>query len=97
MIQSPKAIPAATIIIFRNAPAGGPPEVLMTIRSQGMAFAGGMAVFPGGRVDPADFFALGEDIAATHGLSTDEAAHQIAAVRETLGGNRPCARTCRRY
>jgi len=81
--SKPEGIPAATIIIFRNAPAGGPPEVLMTIRSQGMAFAGGMAVFPGGRVDPADF-ALGEDIAATHGLSTDEAAHQIAAVRETL-------------
>ena len=53
------AIPAATIIIFRNAPSGGAPEVLMTVRSQGMVFAGGMAVFPGGRVDPADF-ALGE-------------------------------------
>ncbi|SHN64535.1 NUDIX hydrolase [Erythrobacter sanguineus] len=81
--SKPDGIPAATIIIFRNAPSGGPPEVLMTIRSKGMAFAGGMAVFPGGRVDPADF-ALGEQVAATHGLTTDEAAHQIAAVRETL-------------
>lgn len=79
------AIPAATIIIFRNAPSGGPPEVLMTVRSKGMAFAGGMAVFPGGRVDPQDF-ALGEMVAAAApgGLAADEAAHQIAAVRETL-------------
>ncbi len=76
-------IPAATIIIYRNCPDGGLPQVLMTVRSTGMAFAGGMAVFPGGRVDPADF-ALGESIAAETGLAPDEAAHQIAAVRETL-------------
>lgn len=83
--SSPAAIPAATIIIFRNAPSGGAPEVLMTVRSKGMAFAGGMAVFPGGRVDPADF-ALGEVVAAQlqGALSADEAAHQIAAARETL-------------
>ena len=57
----------------------------MTVRSKGMAFAGGMAVFPGGRVDPADF-ALAEVMAAElqGRLSADEAAHQIAAVRETL-------------
>jgi len=76
-------IPAATIIIFRNAPDGSAPEVLMTVRSHNMTFAGGMAVFPGGRVDPADY-ALGEIVAAEAGLAPDEAAHQIAAVRETL-------------
>ena len=42
-----------------------------------------MAVFPGGRVDPEDF-ALGEQVAADAGLLPDEAAHQIAAIRETL-------------
>jgi 8-oxo-dGTP pyrophosphatase MutT (NUDIX family) len=78
-----EGIPAATIIIFRNAPDSGAPEVLMTVRSRNMTFAGGMAVFPGGRVDPADY-ALGEAVAAAHGLTPDEAAHQIAAVRETL-------------
>ncbi|QIQ85482.1 NUDIX domain-containing protein [Erythrobacter sp.] len=80
-----EGIPAATIIIFRNAPEGGPPEVLMTVRSRNMTFAGGMAVFPGGRVDPEDY-ALGEDIARESGgaMDADEAAHQIAAVRETL-------------
>ena len=74
-------IPAATVVIFRNARDAGPPEILMTIRSREMVFAGGMAVFPGGRVDPADF-----DLGAMIGgpLDPDEAAHQIAVVRETL-------------
>lgn len=83
--SSPMGIPAATIIILRNCPKGGAPEVLMTVRSRNMSFAGGMAVFPGGRVDPADF-ALGEDVAARSGgaMTADEAAHQIAAIRETL-------------
>ena len=77
----PDGIPAATVVIFRNASAGGPPEILMTIRSREMVFAGGMAVFPGGRVDPADF-----DLGARIGgpLDPDEAAHQVAVVRETL-------------
>lgn len=78
-----EGIPAATIIIFRNTAGGGAPEVLMTVRSRTMTFAGGMAVFPGGRVDPADY-ALAEALAGEHGLDPDEAAHQIAAVRETL-------------
>lgn len=81
--SAPQGIPAATIIIFRNAPSGGAPEVLMTVRSRNMTFAGGMAVFPGGRVDPEDHL-LAEAVAAEHGLASDEAAHQIAAVRETL-------------
>lgn len=82
---APKGIPAATIIIFRDAPDGGAPEILMTVRSRTMTFAGGMAVFPGGRVDDADF-ELGADVAATAAapIPVDEAAHQIAAIRETL-------------
>ncbi|MEP5938308.1 MAG: NUDIX domain-containing protein [Erythrobacter sp.] len=77
----PQAIPAATVVIFRNGPVGQPPEVLMTIRSRNMAFAGGMAVFPGGRVDEADF-----DLARTVAEADDleETANQIAAIRETL-------------
>ncbi|MEL6487211.1 MAG: NUDIX hydrolase, partial [Pseudomonadota bacterium] len=59
----PEGIPAATIVIFRACPDGGAPQVLMTVRSRNMAFAGGMAVFPGGRVDPADF-ALAETVAS---------------------------------
>lgn len=76
------AIPAATVVIFRHARAGGLPELLMVIRSKAMSFAGGAAVFPGGRVDEADY-----TLAATldHGLTDQaEAAHRIAAIRETL-------------
>lgn len=82
---TPEAIPAATIIIFRDSPTDGAPEILITVRSRTMTFAGGMAVFPGGRVDRADF-ALGEKAAAESGTGIDaeEAAHQIAAIRETL-------------
>lgn len=57
----------------------------MTVRSRNMTFAGGMAVFPGGRVDPADF-ELAESVAKRQDSSADveEIAHQIAAIRETL-------------
>jgi len=74
-------VPAATIIIFRKGAPAGPPEILMTIRAKNMTFAGGMAVFPGGRVDPADY-ELGRQLGGD--LEPDEAANQIAAVRETL-------------
>ena len=59
--------------------------MLMTVRSRNMTFASGMAVFPGGRVDDADF-ALGQEVVASTSstLTADEAGHQIAAVRETL-------------
>lgn len=79
--DSPDGIPAATVVIFRKGAETGPPEILMTIRSREMVFAGGMAVFPGGRVDPADF-ELGAMIGGP--LDPEEAAHQIAVVRETL-------------
>ncbi|RDS78675.1 NUDIX domain-containing protein [Alteriqipengyuania lutimaris] len=73
-------IPAATVVIFRNAPDGGAPHILMQVRSRALAFAGGMAVFPGGRVDAAD-----HALAQTTGTpDPDEAAHRIAAIRETL-------------
>ncbi|MEM6474960.1 MAG: NUDIX domain-containing protein [Pseudomonadota bacterium] len=86
---TPEGIPAATIIIFRNSPDGGAPEVLMTVRSRTMTFAGGMAVFPGGRVDPADFELGAQAITdgatgANRAMDAEEAAHQIAAIRETL-------------
>lgn len=73
------SIPAATVVVFRRAQDGGPPEILMTIRSKTMTFAGGMAVFPGGRVDEAD-----RTLAATLGGDIDEVAHRVAAVREAL-------------
>ena len=73
------SIPAATVVVFRHGADDGPPEILMTVRHTSMAFAGGMAVFPGGRVDDAD-----RELAATLPGDSDEAAHRIAAVREAL-------------
>ena len=79
--DQPPSIPAATVVVFRHAAAGGPPEILMITRKRAMTFAGGMAVFPGGRVDPADY-ELAQTIAGD--LDPNEAAHRIAAMRETL-------------
>ncbi|MFC4296026.1 NUDIX domain-containing protein [Novosphingobium tardum] len=80
----PPAIPAATLVIFRANPAGGPPQLLMVERSASMTFAGGAAVFPGGRVDPADR-ELAAVLAPYLGEEEiEEHAARIAAVRETL-------------
>ena len=68
------AIPAATLILVRDRP-DGPAELLMVERAEGMAFAAGALVFPGGRIDTADR-ALGEE------LGMDPPA--VAAIRETI-------------
>jgi 8-oxo-dGTP pyrophosphatase MutT (NUDIX family) len=68
-------IPAATLILIREPAGDGAPELLMVERSQGMAFAPGAMVFPGGRIDAAD-----EALAASLGAS----AAAIAAIRETI-------------
>ncbi len=72
--MSDDAIPAATLIVVRDAP-GGPPELLMVERASGMAFAAGALVFPGGRIDQADRVLADE-------LGVDAAV--VAAVRETI-------------
>jgi 8-oxo-dGTP pyrophosphatase MutT (NUDIX family) len=72
----PEPIPAATLVLFRER-FEGPPQLLITQRAAGMAFAGGMLVFPGGRIDPEDHAR-----AAEHPDLEDGAA-RIAAIRET--------------
>lgn len=79
--DGPAVVPAATVVIFRQAADGGPPELLMVQRAQGMRFAGGAAVFPGGRVDPADR-ELARRILPHE--AEEIAAARIAAIRETL-------------
>lgn len=48
------ARPAATVVLLRGAPADGALEVFLQRRVAGMAFAGGMTVFPGGGIDAGD-------------------------------------------
>ena len=72
--MSDEAIPAATLILVRE-PSGSAPELLMVERADGMAFAAGALVFPGGRIDQAD-----RQLAEDRGV--DPAA--VAAIRETL-------------
>ena len=74
-------IPAATVVVFRHAAAGGPPELLMVQRAKEMRFAGGAAVFPGGRIDP-------EDAELARQLDPDGDIEllgaRVAGIRETL-------------
>jgi 8-oxo-dGTP pyrophosphatase MutT (NUDIX family) len=85
---APLLKPAATVVIFRQPALDRPPELLMVQRSREMRFAGGAAVFPGGRIDPADRdFAAALIGAGDPALSCDdhdELAARIAAIRETL-------------
>ncbi len=77
----PPAIPAATMVIFRNNPNGTAPLILMMERAQSMAFAAGAVVFPGGKVDDHDrAFAAVLD----HEYDVDEAAARLAVIRETI-------------
>lgn len=52
--NGPKAVAAATVILARPNDADEP-EILMLKRNSKLDFAGGLWVFPGGRVDPEDF------------------------------------------
>ena len=69
--EVPEAIPAATVILLRDGPDGL--ETLMLRRNSKLEFAGGMWVFPGGRVDDEDHPEDGPDV---------EVAVRNAAARE---------------
>lgn len=73
---------AATVVPLRDAPGGL--EVLMTIRPQSMRFMGGMAVFPGGALDPADYDERWEALSALSGAQA-AALLELDDVREALG------------
>lgn len=66
-------IPAATVVVLRDHADGGV-EVLMLRRNSKLEFAGGMWVFPGGRVDDGDRAGLDGD--------DEVGAARRAAVRE---------------
>lgn len=72
--QAP-AHPAATVVLLRDGDAGC--EVLLVRRNSRLAFHGGAWVFPGGRIDEADYERAG---------SADDvhAAARLAAAREAF-------------
>ena len=72
---------AATILIVRDGHVGL--EVLMVERHANIGFAGGALVWPGGKIDPADFDAGWLD-AATNLVpyEADERAARVGAIRE---------------
>ena len=69
-------IPAATVVLLRNTDAG--PEVLMLKKNSKITF-GGMWVFPGGKIDAADY-ADKEDV--------DQAARNAASYDAHVSGIR---------
>ena len=69
------AIPAATLVVWRDSNAG--PKILVVERSARMAFAAGAIVFPGGRVDEAD-----QSLALSLGFPNE--APKVTAIRETI-------------
>jgi len=82
-VSSPKQPirPAATVIIVRDAPDGL--EILMLRRTNDAAFAGGMYVFPGGRVDGDDHLHAYDDL--REGPSTRQVLQQRALGDEWRG------------
>ena len=77
--MSDDAIPAATLVVWRDPLPGGPEQaqILVVERSARMAFAAGAIVFPGGRIDASDRL-LAER------LGHPDAAAKVTAIRETI-------------
>ena len=78
------ALPAATVVLLRAGSEA--PEILLVERARSMGFAGGMYVFPGGKVDDGDL-AIARNPKWTRGfegLSDADAAGRVASARETF-------------
>ena len=71
------AMPAATVVPLRDGPDGL--ETVLLRRDKGLTFAGGLWVWPGGRIEDADGHTGGDDP-----LATLERAARAAGVRETF-------------
>ena len=71
MTDVSKARPASTVVLLRDSDSGM--ETLMLKRNKALMFAGGLWVFPGGALEPADIEAADGDISK---------AARIAAARE---------------
>lgn len=77
-LWDPEAIPAATVIVVRDRTTG--PEVLLLQRDRELSFAGGMWVFPGGRIDPDDRVGTDDLELAARRAAAREAAEEAGLV-----------------
>ena len=78
-VEPAPIVAAATVILLRDGVDGL--ETLMLRRDSRLAFAGGMWVFPGGRVDPGDFAGDETDlVAAGRNAAVREAAEEAGLV-----------------
>jgi 8-oxo-dGTP pyrophosphatase MutT (NUDIX family) len=77
-VSVPPTRPAATVVILRDGADGL--EVLLLRKNKGLGFAAGMWVFPGGRVDPEDVEAGGDELGAARHAAIREAAEEAALV-----------------
>jgi 8-oxo-dGTP pyrophosphatase MutT (NUDIX family) len=73
---------AATILIVRDGAAGL--EVLMVERHANIGFAGGALVWPGGKIDPADYDGGWAQAVDALPDDADEAAARVGAIREAF-------------
>jgi 8-oxo-dGTP pyrophosphatase MutT (NUDIX family) len=73
-------VPAATVVLLRDAPDHGGLEVLMLRRNAAVEFAGGMWVFPGGRIDPEDHDGAADLLEAARNASVREAHEEAGQV-----------------
>jgi 8-oxo-dGTP pyrophosphatase MutT (NUDIX family) len=72
------AVAAATVVLLRDGTEGL--EVLLLRRNADLKFAGGMWVFPGGRVDEADLVGGGDELAAARRAAVREAEEEAGVV-----------------
>ena len=77
------AQPAATVMVVRDAEGGPGVEVFVLRRTSGAAFAAGMFVFPGGRVDEVDG-GTGDSSRTCDGLDDAAASRQLGIERGGL-------------
>ncbi len=75
-----RAIAAATVVLMRDGRDGL--DVLLLRRNADLKFAGGMWVFPGGRVDDADMVDGADELAAARQAAVREAEEEAGVVVE---------------
>ncbi|MDZ7670972.1 MAG: NUDIX hydrolase [Gammaproteobacteria bacterium] len=80
--QASAPLPAATILMLRDGPAGL--EVFMVVRHHQIDFASGALVFPGGKADAQDFDAALEPYLDGAAEDADMRAIQVSAIREAF-------------